>query len=920
MDSKKAGILLSIFFILSIKLSFATHYKAGEMEYEYLGPQTYRVTVITYTETAGSSALADQDTITLDWGDGTTDVIGRVNGPLNGNGFPDGEILSGTIKKNIYISAPHTYPGALPYYIISVTELNRTENIINIANGTGSVNVPIFLEDTLKYVPPELFEGNSSPTLLNPPIDYANTLDTFYHNPNAFDVDGDSLHYSLVPSLQATGVPVPQYLFPDQIQPGADNNISINALTGELIWAVPQQIGDYNVAIRIREFRNGQCIGVMLRDMQILVDDQNNDPPQIRQIKDTCVYAGDTLNINIRATDPNIGDVVNITAAGGPIEIDPFRVSFTSTDGNPATANFQWQTNCADIRPTFYEIVFKAEDDYTTIGGVPRPLVDLETWIVHVIPPPPDSLFATVTNNDVQLNWDNPYECFSDPDFQYFSVWRKYGCENMDRLGCETGLANSGYELIADNITTYNYLDLDLDRGHIYSYRILAHFGTSPQSSSGSVFNVQESVPSHEVCIELPLDFPVITNVSVTSTSTTDGSMFIQWSKPKAGSDLLDTIQDAAPYVFELYRSEGFTGANLSLIQTFTAPSFTAFNDTFFNDSLLNTMEKPYSYQVKFYSDNGAEELGETSIASSVYLEVQSSDKSLILNWEENVPWVNDTFTIFRFNQTTLVFDSINITEEHTYKDEPLENDSTYCYLIQSKGKYFSSGLINPIINFSQENCGTPRDTTAPCAPDVIITNDCDLDENIVWNSDNFQNRLSWTTRNNCGEDIVFYSVYFEGIGEVGFQKLIETPDTFYVHQLVTAIAGCYYVTGTDASGNESLDFDTLCIENCARYILPNVFTPNGDGDNDFFTPFPDWRFVESIDMKIYNRWGNFVFETKNPEILWNGNDVSGQALKDGIYIYNGFYFVRKLDGSLEKIVLPPNKRGGGFVHLMRGK
>ena len=910
--------IFSLFILLFIcKFSFATHYRAGEILYEYIGPQTFQVTIITYTETAGQSALADQDSIYLNWGDGTIDAIVRNNGPINGNGVPDGEILTGSIKKNIYLSKIHTYPGALPNYIISVTELNRTADIINIANGTGSVNVPIFLEDTLKYLPPELFEGNSSPILLNAPIDYANRLDTFYHNPNAYDPDGDSLYYSLMPSLQASGIQVPQYQFPNQIGSGFPTDLSINALTGELIWAVPQVSGDYNVAIKIREYRNGRCIGVMMRDMQILVYNRNNDPPQIRPINDTCIYAGDTLRIDIYATDPN-NDFVTLTAEGGPFQIDQSRVGFNANNGNPATATFQWATICSDIRPAFYTVVFKAEDDYTEPGGSPIPLVDLETWLIHVIPPPPDSLFAVATNNDVQLNWTNPYNCASDPDFQYFSVWRKYGCENMDRLGCETGLANTGYEMIADNITTYSYLDLDLDRGHVYSYRILAHFGTNPQSSAGSVYDIQESVPSHEVCLELPLDIPVITNVSVDSTSETDGVIFVQWSKPKAGLGLLDTLLDAPPYTYELYRSEGFFGANLNLIQSFTAPSFTAFNDTFFYDSLLNTVLNPYSYQVKFYSNAGAEELGETSIASSIFLDVVTSDQSLILNWQEDVPWVNDTFTVYRFNENTLVFDSIAITEEHTFTDTGLQNDSTYCYLIRSKGKYFSNGLINPIINFSQEDCGTPADTTAPCAPNVNIANDCDIVVNKVWEIENYQNRLSWTNDYTCADDVASFTVYFREADETSFNELTQTIDTFYVHQLVNSLAGCYYITATDRAGNESKIFDTLCVENCAIYELPNVFTPNGDGDNDFFIPFPNWRFVESIDMKMYNRWGNLVFETQDPAILWDGTDVSGQDLKNGIYLYSGFYFVRRLDGTLEKLKLPPNKKGGGFVHLMR--
>lgn len=905
---------------MSLKTTFATHFMAGEITYEYLGPLTYRATITAYLDNdGGGAATSAQDTVYLNWGDGTIEAVPRVNGPIGSSGAPSGELIPGTeIKKCIYESVAHTYPGALPFYVISIKEDNRRNGIINIANGNSDV-VPFYLEDTLKYLPPELFEGNSSPILLNNPIDYANVLDTFYHNPNAFDIDGDSLYYDLVPCMQDVNAIVPQYEFPDQFPAGPNNNISINHYTGEFIWATPQIPAYYNIAIRIYEYREGLFIGSVHRDMLIIVEDEDNDPPQIVDIQDTCVYAGDTININIVATDPNLGDIVTIAAAGGPIQSDPSRIVFNSIDGNPANASFQWQTICDDIRPTDYQIVFKASDNHIGSGGTPVPLVDLETWSIRVVGPPPDSLYVNVVGNDIQLNWTDPYKCFNSQYFQYFSVWRKYGCENIDRLGCETGLEGTDYEMIADHISTYSYLDIDVDRGNIYSYRIVAHFGTTPQSTNGSVFNTSESIPSHEVCVELPLDLPVITNVSVEETSQTDGIIFIQWSKPRAADDLLDTIQDTAPYVYELYRSEGFDGTSFSLIETFTASTYHGFNDTLFYDSLLNTVENPYSYKVVFKANGDT--MGETSIASSIFLSIQSSDQSLILSWQENVPWVNDTFTIFRYNENTLVFDSINITEEHSFIDLGLENDSLYCYKIRSKGKYFSSGLINPIINFSQETCGTPIDTMPPCAPNLVLTNDCEIVTNQIWTANNYQNRLSWKTDLNCANDVESYNVYFKAPLENSFSLIErETLDTFYLHQRTNSLAGCYYITAIDNAGNESTDADTLCVENCALYNLPNVFTPNGDGDNDYFIPFPGWRFVEKVEMKIFGRWGNLVFQTQNPAILWNGTDISGKELKDGIYLYNGFYYVRKLDGSLEQRKLPPNKRGGGFVHLIRSK
>ena len=86
--------------------------------------------------------------------------------------------------------------------------------------------------------------------------------------------------------------------------------------------------------------------------------------------------------------------------------------------------------------------------------------------------------------------------------------------------------------------------------------------------------------------------------------------------------------------------------------------------------------------------------------------------------------------------------------------------------------------------------------------------------------------------------------------------------------------------------------------ENCAEYNLPNAFTPNNDGQNDVFEPFPGWRFVERIDMQIFNRWGNLVFTTNDPAIQWAGVTSDGKKLADGTYFYICKVFIPNLNGE----------------------
>jgi len=152
MSLKNIRIFIILLFLFVLKTSFATHFIAGEITYDYLGPLTYKATITTYSE--DNSATTAQDTIYLHWGDGTIESVVRTNGSIGGTGVPSGELIPGTtIVKNIYISNTHTYAGALPFYVIYIQEENRRNGIINVANG-NSDQVPFYLEDTLKYLPP----------------------------------------------------------------------------------------------------------------------------------------------------------------------------------------------------------------------------------------------------------------------------------------------------------------------------------------------------------------------------------------------------------------------------------------------------------------------------------------------------------------------------------------------------------------------------------------------------------------------------------------------------------------------------------------------------------------------------------------------------------------------------------------------
>jgi gliding motility-associated-like protein len=66
--------------------------------------------------------------------------------------------------------------------------------------------------------------------------------------------------------------------------------------------------------------------------------------------------------------------------------------------------------------------------------------------------------------------------------------------------------------------------------------------------------------------------------------------------------------------------------------------------------------------------------------------------------------------------------------------------------------------------------------------------------------------------------------------------------------------------------------------------VIPNVFTPNGDGKNDVFDIEASGMVV--FQLEIYNRWGALLFESESPSVKWDGRTMSGADAADGTYFY----------------------------------
>lgn len=835
---------------------FATHQRAGEITYEHITGLTYRFTIVTYTYTPSA---ADRPELEFAWGDGTTSVVERTS-KVN---------LANDISRNTYV-AEHTYPST-GTYAVSLEDPNRNNGILNIPN---SVSVPFYLESIVVINP--FLGANSSPRLLNPPIDDGCRGVTYYHNPGAYDPDGDSLSYSLVTCRGYDGEDIPGYQLP-----AASNSISIDPYTGDLVWDSPIMQGEYNIAILIQEWRNGVLIGSVVRDMQITISDCDNEPPEIRCMDDTCVTAGDILDFSVIADDPN-STSVTLTATGGIFTLSCSRALFSSAQGPPAVeGHFYWSTQCCHVRRAAYTALFKAADNGPQIN-----LTAFKTVTITVVAPKPENLTATPVGNTIALSWDT-HAC---ENARGYKIYRREGGYDFEPDNCETGLpAYTGYQYIGmtEHIDETFFIDdgsqLPLNHGTEYCYRIYAFF------DDGS-----ESYVSDEACASLLNDVPRITHVDVLATEQENGSIYLKWLR---ATDL-DTMQFPGPaYEYEIYRAAEATPLSYELIHTNSTLA-----DTTFIDTELNTEELQYYYKVRLLAEVNGEmqEVGYSDAASSIYLGITPLDRALRLEWRENVPWSNIRYTIYRQGDDLHEYDSIATVAGHSFTDENLVNGHTYCYYIESEGYYFGADTVGPFFNRSEVECAAPADITPPEVPELVVTTDC---ENV---------EFSWTFSNDSAyQDVHQYYIHYKPTTDASYtiiDSFYYDADCYYAqctHTLTDMpfVVGCFTMSAIDTAGNQSAMAAETCIDvdACSSYQLPNIITPNGDGVNDILVPFP-YENVEDVDFFLYDRWGRLIFRTQDRDINWDGTDMySKRPSSDGTYYYVCQVHLHSLQGIITK-------------------
>ena len=146
---------------------------------------------------------------------------------------------------------------------------------------------------------------------------------------------------------------------------------------------------------------------------------------------------------------------------------------------------------------------------------------------------------------------------------------------------------------------------------------------------------------------------------------------------------------------------------------------------------------------------------------------------------------------------------------------------------------------------------------------DIVFTNNSTGATSYGWNFDNGQVGTVATT---ASQNVSY-----------------ETPGTY----IIELIAGNGICSDIDTIQIIVMPFPDPIV------IVPNVFTPNGDGANDHFVIHTE--YVEELDVVIFNRWGNVVHEIDTVTGHWDGQ-IGNKDASDGVYFYK--YTLKGINGT----------------------
>ncbi len=383
---------VTIFFV-SLFIStdtFASHGQGADITYECLGNGQYRIIYQFYRDCSGISASTSVTaSIVSSCGGTQTLTLTQDSLPIEVSNLCStssstcaGGTLPG-VQRYSYSAIITLPPGCI--YTVSYGECCR--NTSN--NLASSQSFDLYVEATINT---NNSLCNNGPRFTSYPVPYYCIGQTYNYSHGTVELDGDSLYFTLVAPLDFNNTPITYTAPYSPTNPmPTGSGFVFDPLTGQMTFR-PTTVGNYVVAVRVDEYRNGVLIGTTLRDIQIVVINCNNIPPVVASNITTGNSSGGTVIDNnslgvcpggnvtftISAYDPT-GQTVNFNSNISQ-SIPGATLTRTPINGRQDSIliTFTWSPSAADSGFRYFTLT-------VTDGNCPIPGNQIFTYDITVL-------------------------------------------------------------------------------------------------------------------------------------------------------------------------------------------------------------------------------------------------------------------------------------------------------------------------------------------------------------------------------------------------------------------------------------------------------------------------------------------------------------------------------------------------------
>lgn len=867
--SQKKYIFLFLFSCLTgIHSLYANHLKGGWIQYTFISHDAvnktskYQITVKQYLDCSSTSAQRDQ-TIFLGIFDGNTNSLWHtLTVPLSGSDYPNKTSYSACISqpppKVCYIIDRYITTVDLPDnaagYILAVQRCCRIANIRNLSGNTNTIGITYYnkIPGTINGVD---YSNNSSPVFAQ-----KDTAVICYNSPFTFDfsatdADGDKIVYSFCDGLtggdsspagaQPNPPANPPYAFIPYAGPNYSGSsplgsqVTIDPNTGLISGIAPSITGDYVIAVCANEYRNNELIGSTKKEIHITVADCSVSAASLQPSYITC--NGTVLTFQNQSTNSNI---VSYTWDFGV----PTMTTDTSSQPTPT---FDYQTSGKDSGT--YTVKLKVG----TAGGCQ----DSTTAIVKVYPGFLPDFSATGSC------YLNVYQ-FKDATIS------KYGSVNTWawNFGDNTTLADTAHSQ---------------DSAWKYPAPTTASVRLIVTNTKGCQDTVTKSITiSDQPSLNLAFHDTLICSIDTLALKANYNSGSINWM-PSTGPNSSRIIGRT-------------TNSPLVYPQDTTSYIVTVNDNGCINSDTVTVNVLPY-----ITVDAGPD----TGICRTDFVQLKPVSQALSYRWTDSLnnliattknPSVQPLVTTRYYVTANLgkcqANDSVRIRVA-PYPQAQLGADTTICFgsRLQLKANITGTSFYwQPTASLINENTLSPiagPDKTTAYILLVTDTVGCPKPS-----TDTLIVTVIPPLQVNAGNDTTVAANQPVQLQATGATNYYWSPSTFLndpntdspIATPDNSLDSIRYKVQGNTGTCYGTDYVTLrIIHGQADILVPSAFTPNGDGRNDVIRPVLI-GITKLGYFSIYNRWGQMLFTTSEPNKGWDGY-FSGVAQPPGTYVYQTF-------------------------------